>query len=167
MLQAAAAIPTAYVNDNDNSRSAFEPDLRNWPARQAEFNALKAELVSSGAAASGAAGGDALQRMDTIEAELSRLAEDRQNTVIVKINLRLALAGDPSDNIQGIAGVGPVGAAKLLQERGFAAIALEPTTEEFDAVRLRAGLSHKIAATRSGLGWIGKSDLFISTELGS
>lgn len=42
VLQAAAAIPTAYVNDNDNSRSAFEPDLRNWPARQAEFNALKA-----------------------------------------------------------------------------------------------------------------------------
>ena len=29
-----------------------------------------------------------------------------------------ALAGDPSDNIQGIAGVGPVGAAKLLQEFG-------------------------------------------------
>lgn len=39
----------------------------------AEFNALKAELVSSGAASTGLAGGDALQRMDTIEAELSRL----------------------------------------------------------------------------------------------
>ena len=47
-------------------------------------------------------------------------------------------------------------AAKLLKERGFSAVALEPTTEEFDAVRLRAGLSHKIAATRSGLGWIGE-----------
>src|SRR5512137_1623836 len=33
-------------------------------------------------------------------------------------------------------------AAELLQERGFAAIALEPTMEDFDAVRLRAGLSH-------------------------
>lgn len=39
----------------------------------AEFNALKAELVASGAAANGSAGGDALTRMDTIEAELARL----------------------------------------------------------------------------------------------
>ena len=39
----------------------------------AQFNSLKSELVSSGAASSGAAGGDALQRMDAIEAELTRL----------------------------------------------------------------------------------------------
>ena len=39
----------------------------------ADFNSLKSELVSSGAASSGAAGGDALQRMDAIEAELTRL----------------------------------------------------------------------------------------------
>ncbi|HEX7538786.1 MAG TPA: 4Fe-4S binding protein [Syntrophales bacterium] len=58
-------------------------------------------------------------------------------------------------------------AAKLLQERGFAAVALEPTTEAFDAVRLRAGLSHKIAATRSGLGWIGKNALVITKPFGS
>ena len=58
-------------------------------------------------------------------------------------------------------------AAKLLQEREFAAVALEPTTEEFDAVRLRAGLSHKIAATRSGLGWIGKNALVITRPFGS
>jgi len=58
-------------------------------------------------------------------------------------------------------------AAELLQERGFAAIALEPTTEEFDAVRLRAGLSHKIAATRSGLGWVGKNALVITKAYGS
>ena len=58
-------------------------------------------------------------------------------------------------------------AAKLLQECGLAAIALEPTTEEFDAVRLRAGLSHKIAATRSGLGWIGKNALVITKAYGS
>ena len=58
-------------------------------------------------------------------------------------------------------------AAKLLRERGFAAVALEPTTEEFDAVRLRAGLSHKIAATRSGLGWIGKNALVITKPFGS
>jgi epoxyqueuosine reductase QueG len=58
-------------------------------------------------------------------------------------------------------------AAMLLRERGFAAVALEPTTEEFDAVRLRAGLSHKIAATRSGLGWIGKNALVITKPFGS
>ncbi|MBA3909816.1 MAG: tol-pal system protein YbgF [Rhodobacter sp.] len=51
----------------------------------AEFNALKAELVSSGAASSGAAGGDALQRMDTIEAELSRLTA-RTEAVELKLN---------------------------------------------------------------------------------
>ena len=39
----------------------------------ADFNGLKAELVQSGAASSGAAGGDALQRLDAIEAELMRL----------------------------------------------------------------------------------------------
>jgi tol-pal system protein YbgF len=51
----------------------------------AEFNALKAELVSSGAAATGAAGGDALQRMDTIEAELARLTA-RTEEVELKLN---------------------------------------------------------------------------------
>jgi len=39
----------------------------------AEFNALKQELVTTGAAQSGAAGGSALQRMDTIEAALAQL----------------------------------------------------------------------------------------------
>jgi tol-pal system protein YbgF len=38
-----------------------------------QFTALKQELVASGAAATGAAGGDALQRLDAIEAELVRL----------------------------------------------------------------------------------------------
>jgi tol-pal system protein YbgF len=39
----------------------------------AEFNGLKSELISTGAAQSGAAGGDALQRLDAIEAALTRL----------------------------------------------------------------------------------------------
>jgi tol-pal system protein YbgF len=54
-------------------------------ALAAEFNALKAELVASGAAATGAAGGDALQRMDTIEAELARLTA-RTEEVELKLN---------------------------------------------------------------------------------
>ena len=58
-------------------------------------------------------------------------------------------------------------AARLIAERGFAAAAIEPTTEHFDPVKLRAGLSHKIAATRSGLGWIGKNALVITRPFGS
>lgn len=39
----------------------------------AQFTQLKDELVTTGAVSTGAAGGDALQRMDAIEAELTRL----------------------------------------------------------------------------------------------
>lgn len=61
-------------------------DIRNeLGTLAAEFNALKAELVSSGAASTGAAGGDALQRMDTIEAELARLTA-RTEEVELKLN---------------------------------------------------------------------------------
>lgn len=54
-------------------------------ALAAEFNALKAELVSTGAATSGAAGGDALTRMDTIEATLARLTA-RTEEVELRLN---------------------------------------------------------------------------------
>lgn len=51
----------------------------------AQFNALKSELIASGAAASGAAGGDALQRLDAIEAELTRLTA-RTEEVELRLN---------------------------------------------------------------------------------
>ena len=54
-------------------------------ALQAEFTSLKSELVSSGAAATGAAGGDALQRMDAIEAALTRLTAKTEE-VELKLN---------------------------------------------------------------------------------
>jgi tol-pal system protein YbgF len=54
-------------------------------ALAAEFNALKAELVASGGATSGAAGGDALTRMDTIEATLARLTA-RTEEVELRLN---------------------------------------------------------------------------------
>lgn len=61
-------------------------DIRNELGQlAAQFNALKAELVSTGAATSGAAGGDALTRMDTIEAELARLTA-RTEEVELKLN---------------------------------------------------------------------------------
>jgi tol-pal system protein YbgF len=53
-------------------------------ALAAEFNALKSELVTTGAATSGAAGGDALTRMDTIEATLARLTAQTE-----EVELRL------------------------------------------------------------------------------
>lgn len=51
----------------------------------AEFNSLKSELISSGAAASGAAGGDALQRLDAIEAALTRLTSKTEE-IELKVN---------------------------------------------------------------------------------
>jgi tol-pal system protein YbgF len=50
-----------------------------------QFNSLKAELVASGSASSGMAGGDALQRMDAIEAELTRLTSKTEE-VELKLN---------------------------------------------------------------------------------
>jgi tol-pal system protein YbgF len=78
-----ALLPVAAVAQD---RTQTLADIRGeLAALAAEFNALKAELVSSGAAATGAAGGDALQRMDTIEAELSRLTA-RTEAVELKLN---------------------------------------------------------------------------------
>ncbi len=54
-------------------------------ALMAEFTALKTELVASGAAATGAAGGDALQRLDAIEAAIARLTAQSEATEI-KVN---------------------------------------------------------------------------------
>jgi tol-pal system protein YbgF len=54
-------------------------------ALMGEFTALKGELVASGGATSGAAGGDALQRLDTIEAAISRLTAQAE-AVEIKVN---------------------------------------------------------------------------------
>lgn len=51
----------------------------------AEFTTLKRELVTSGAAQSGAAGGDALQRLDAIEAAIARLTAQAE-AVEIKVN---------------------------------------------------------------------------------
>jgi tol-pal system protein YbgF len=72
----------AFAQDRAQSLADIRAELAGLAA---EFNALKAELVSSGAASTGAAGGDALQRMDTIEAELARLTA-RTEEVELKLN---------------------------------------------------------------------------------
>ena len=51
----------------------------------AEFVALKQELVTTGAAGSGAAGGDALQRMDALEAALVQLTS-KAEAVELRLN---------------------------------------------------------------------------------
>lgn len=58
-----------------------------------------------------------------------------------------------------------------LKSNGINAIATATTatTEQLDteyAATLRTVLSHKMVATRAGLGWIGKSDLLVTKEFG-
>jgi tol-pal system protein YbgF len=85
-LGLAVALCLLPVLGHAQDRTQTLADIRTeLGALAAEFNALKAELVSSGAAATGAAGGDALQRMDTIEAELARLTA-RTEEVELKLN---------------------------------------------------------------------------------
>jgi epoxyqueuosine reductase len=60
-----------------------------------------------------------------------------------------------------------------LRKAGIGAVAIKPTitssSGEFDKYlpTLRYEVSHKMVATRAGLGWIGKTDLFISTVFGA
>jgi epoxyqueuosine reductase len=58
-----------------------------------------------------------------------------------------------------------------LNELNIETINISPTvsTEELDTIyfsSLRADLSHKMVATRAGLGWIGKTDLLITKKFG-
>ena len=63
--------------------------------------------------------------------------------------------------------------ASDLNQAGIGAIQIKPTvtsdSEAFDQQMptLRYDVSHKMVATRAGLGWIGKTDLFISKEFGA
>ncbi|WP_137111499.1 tol-pal system protein YbgF [Rhodobacter sp. SY28-1] len=85
-LGLAVALCLLPVLGHAQDRAQTLADIRaELGALAAEFNALKAELISSGAAATGAAGGDALQRMDTIEATLARLTA-RTEEVELKLN---------------------------------------------------------------------------------
>lgn len=58
-----------------------------------------------------------------------------------------------------------------LNSKGVETINIQPTvnTNDLDTTysrTLRTDLSHKMVATRAGLGWIGKTDLFISKKFG-
>lgn len=58
------------------------------------------------------------------------------------------------------------GVAGWLREQGFSALALAPTTENFDPVRCVDQLSHKAVAVAAGIGWQGKSVVTVSPEFG-
>jgi epoxyqueuosine reductase QueG len=60
---------------------------------------------------------------------------------------------------------------EYIQQQGNKAWAIEPNVLNWDVDKnftktLRLDFSHKMAATRAGLGWIGKTALFISKEYG-
>jgi len=61
--------------------------------------------------------------------------------------------------------------AARLEEAGISALPVSPSvsTAELDSTyyeTLRTDLSHKMVATRAGLGWIGKTDLLITNKFG-
>lgn len=61
--------------------------------------------------------------------------------------------------------------AELLKSAGIDALPVKATLDEHDLDRefnrtLRCRVSHKMVATRAGLGWIGKTDLLVSRRFG-
>jgi epoxyqueuosine reductase len=58
-------------------------------------------------------------------------------------------------------------AAAFLTEKGFGCYRIAPTTEDYNPVTISARFQHKTAATRAGIGWIGKSALVITKQFGA
>jgi epoxyqueuosine reductase len=61
--------------------------------------------------------------------------------------------------------------SRYLLQNGIPCVQIKATTQESDipkgyAKTLRMNFSHKMAATRAGLGWIGKTDLLVSEKFG-
>lgn len=55
--------------------------------------------------------------------------------------------------------------SNLLQSCGYHALPI-PASQTVDSERLEGLISHKMVATRAGVGWIGKNDLIITPEYG-
>lgn len=85
LLAATLLLPLPAMAQDAKSLADVKAELAQLAA---QFLSLKKELVTTGAATNGSAGGDALQRMDSIEAELTKLTakteevEQKVNAVI-------------------------------------------------------------------------------------
>lgn len=78
-----AVLPgAAFAQDRAQTLADIRAELSQLSA---DIAALRGELVSSGAVTSGAAGGDALQRMDTIEAQMAQLTA-RAEEIELRLN---------------------------------------------------------------------------------
>lgn len=58
------------------------------------------------------------------------------------------------------------GVVRLIEAAGYRAAAVEPTTADYDRATLSTVFQHKTAATRAGLGWVGKCALLITRRYG-
>ena len=84
VLCALLAVAPGFAFSQDRAQTLA--DIRaELAALNGEFTALKQELVTTGAAQSGAAGGDALQRMDALEAALVQLTS-KTEAVELRLN---------------------------------------------------------------------------------
>ncbi|EKX59480.1 Putative periplasmic protein [Rhodobacter sp. AKP1] len=82
----AAALALAPLSAAAQDRAQTLADIKaEIAALQGQFNDLKRELVSTGAATSGAAGGSALQRMDAMEAAIAQVTA-KAESLELKIN---------------------------------------------------------------------------------
>ncbi|NEY91001.1 tol-pal system protein YbgF [Tabrizicola oligotrophica] len=82
VLSAAFLAVPAHAQDKAQTLADIKTELGQL---MAEFNALKAETVASGASGVTLGGGDTLQRLDTIEAELMRLTS-RAEEIELRLN---------------------------------------------------------------------------------
>ena len=136
----------------------------------ADFNALKQELVATGAAGSGAAGGSALQRMDAIEAALVQLTgkteqvELRLNKVVTDGTNRV---GDLEFRLTELEG-GDVGAlaptTPLGGDAGTVASPLEPVVDAPAAAGGELAVSEQADFDRAK-GVLGQGDFRTAADL--
>ena len=57
-------------------------------------------------------------------------------------------------------------AGRFLREKAFRAARIDAVPGNYDAGKLTARLTHKMVATRAGLGWIGNSGLLVTRDFG-
>ena len=91
-MQTAIAIPMSYqTDDGSETNKAFEPDLRNWPARQAEFDALKS--IVDGKQIEADAAIDQAKEMEQLVAD-KKVPRDKAAKALRKAEIAKKIADD-------------------------------------------------------------------------